>query len=109
MIRANQVKTTKVYNKSIRWDPEYRVHVLNGATEVVALTNMTPKFVGQEAIVINPDSTFDCTVKAGAGVTFDGSNNLATFDTAMDNITLIAASLTRWAIQVNNGVTFSSA
>jgi hypothetical protein len=46
-------------------------------------------------------------VTVGGGITFDGTNNDANFDTDGDSVILIAESATRWIVFANNGVTFS--
>lgn len=48
------------------------------------------------------------TVKAATGVTFDGTNNTATFGTATNQLKIVYKSATRWQIVYNSGVTFSS-
>jgi hypothetical protein len=48
------------------------------------------------------------TVKTPAGVTFDGTNNTATFTTGGFELTVGYSSATRWLIVYNNGVTFST-
>jgi len=75
----------------------------------IDLTTFTPAAAGQVAVVWCTDSTADVTVKCGAGCTFDGTNNTATFADTGDGLVLIAQSVTRWLILVNIGaVTFSS-
>jgi len=48
------------------------------------------------------------TVKTATGVTFDGTNNTATFDAAADELRICYKSATQWQIVYNNSVTFSS-
>jgi hypothetical protein len=48
------------------------------------------------------------TVKTPAGVTFDGTNNTATFSTAGMYLIVGYLSATRWVVAYNDGVTFSS-
>lgn len=44
-----------------------------------------------------------CIVNAGEGVTFDGTNGVATFNAAGDSLDLVGLSATRWFVNVNNG------
>ena len=75
----------------------------------IDLTTFTPAAAGQVAVLWCTDSTADVTVTCGAGCTFDGTNNRATFADAGDGLVLIAQSTTRWLILVNIGaVTFSA-
>jgi len=74
----------------------------------IDLTGFTPKFVGQEVQIICTDSTADATVTCGSGVTFDGTNDVATFGDDNDAIIVTSISLTRWAVVSNVGaVAFS--
>lgn len=77
--------------------------ILNGASVGIDLTAFTPAAAGRIAVVWCTDSTNDCTVTCGAGVTFDGTNNKATFADAGDALVLIALSTTRWLVLVNLG------
>lgn len=68
----------------------------------------TPKFVGQKVTVYCPDSTADATLTTGSGVTFDGTNDVATFESDGSALVLQALSLTRWLVIKSEGtVTFS--
>jgi hypothetical protein len=77
--------------------------ILNGATTTIDLTAFTPTAIGQVAANICSDSTNDCSVTCGAGVTFDGTNNKSIYADAGDALLLVAISLTRWFIFVNVG------
>lgn len=48
-------------------------------------------------------STNTVTVNAGSGITFDGTNYLATFNAADDVLDLVGISDTRWFIKTNGG------
>ena len=69
----------------------------------VDITGFTPQYIGQICIIYCIDSTADATVTTGAGVTFDGTNDVATFDATGDCIIVIAYTMTRWLVLVNNG------
>lgn len=77
--------------------------ILDGTSTGIDLTGFTPAAAGQIAVVWCTDSTTDCSVTCGSGVTFDGSNNKAVFADAGDALVLIAASATRWLVLVNLG------
>lgn len=47
-------------------------------------------------------------VTCAAGVTFDGTNNTATFNAAADRLTIGYKSATQWEIFLNNSVTLSA-
>ncbi len=47
-------------------------------------------------------------VTCAAGVTFDGTNNTATFNAAADHLIIGYKSATQWEIQLNNSVVLSS-
>jgi len=47
-------------------------------------------------------------VTCAAGVTFDGTNNTATFNAVADRIVIGYKSATQWEIHLNNSVTLSS-
>lgn len=69
----------------------------------IDLTGFNPQYIGQLAVIYCEASTTDPTVKTGSGVTFDGTNNTATFPDAGDTLVLISVSLTRWLILLNIG------
>lgn len=84
------------------------VHILDGSSAAVAITGLTPVKVGQKVVLACVNATNAVTVKTGSGVTFDGTNNTATF-AANKALQLVAISLTRWLIITNVGsVSFSS-
>lgn len=87
-----------------KWDGSSVVILGSG----IDLTYFQP-VVGKVVILFCIDSTADATVNtSNTGITFDGSNDLATFADAGDCIVVLGVSATRWAIIVNTGgVTFS--
>jgi hypothetical protein len=74
------------------------------ATVVIAATLVAP-VAGDELFIVNTSAsgTVAHTVTAGAGVTFDGTNNTATLDAAEEALHIIAVSATRWKIMENIG------
>lgn len=87
------------------WDGKTTIiPIASGAT----ITAFTPAFVGQRVTIWCADSTADATLVCGAGVTFDGTNDVATFADDDDAIEVVAVSLTRWLVTSNIGaVAFS--
>jgi len=98
-----QAKAYREYEADGAANMEYLKHFLNGASTTIDITSFKPKYIGQLLIIVCTDSTNDCTAKCASGVTWDGSNNMATFADAMDSLVCIATSLTRWLILVNLG------
>jgi hypothetical protein len=60
---------------------------------------------GLDKVIVASAGSTDNTmvVYTASGVTFDGTNNTATFNAADDALVLKARSATRWQILVNNG------
>lgn len=88
-------------------DMDYVLHDLDANANAVGVTDFTPT-PGKLALISCSDATNAVTVQAGAGVTFDGANDLATFG-ANKALLLYGVSATRWLILANVGaVTFST-
>lgn len=95
----------KAYTADGVADMTKTLHLLGSGIDI---TGFTPLYIGQVAIIICTDSGTDATATTGAGVTWEGSNDKATFPDTDDLLVVIASSLTRWHILVNlTGVTFS--
>lgn len=77
---------------------------LNHATVVIAATLDAPT-AGDELIIVDSSATGTAahTVTLGAGVTFDGTNNTATFNALAETLHIYAISATRWVILANIG------
>lgn len=77
---------------------------LNHATVVIAATLAAPT-KGDELIIIDNSATGTAahTVTLAAGVTFDGTNDIATFNLLGEALHIKAASATRWVILANVG------
>jgi hypothetical protein len=82
------------------WNNSYDLIILGSGN---AVTGFTPAYIGQRVTVYCTDSTADATLVGGAGVTFDGTNDVATFANTGDALELRAVSLTRWLVLVNIG------
>jgi hypothetical protein len=85
------------------------VSAITGGTGIADMTLAAPS-VGDLAIIrINSLSSGSVVVTTAAGVTFDGTNNTATFDAANESLVLAYKSATQWQIVLNVGGTALSA
>jgi hypothetical protein len=77
---------------------------LNHATVIIEATLDAPT-TGDELFIIDASGsgTAAHTVTAGAGVTFDGTNNTATLNAPGEALHIVAISATRWFIMENIG------
>jgi hypothetical protein len=86
------------------------VVLLNHATVIIAATLDAPT-AGDELFIIDSSAsgTAAHTVTTASGVTWDGTNNTATFNAPDELLHVVAISATRWQVIVNGGaVAFSS-
>ena len=86
-----------------------RVVFLNHVSTIIAATLAAP-VAGDILIVVNTSATgvIDHTVTLPTGVTWDGTNRIATLDLLGEALVCIAISATRYVVLVNLGtVTFS--
>jgi len=74
----------------------------------LALTLGAPKAGTQVRIKLVSDGGGDAVVTTKTGVTFDGTNNQATFDDVLDELVLGYKSATEWIIIENVGVTLAA-
>ena len=82
---------------------------LNNPDAALAMTLAAPATSGQELKITQIDTgTQGHTVTCAAGVTFDGTNNRATFNALYDHLELVCMSGTRWLIRLNLGVVLSA-
>ena len=88
--------------------PVSGVSLIAGGTGLAGLTLAAPKPGCQARIRVESLSSGTVVVTAAAGVTFDGTNNTATFNAANDELVLGYLSATRWRVIENTSVTFSS-
>jgi hypothetical protein len=73
----------------------------------VDITAWTPT-VGASYVIYCTDSTADATVTLASGITWDGTNDKATFDTTGDYVLVTAVSATRLLVLSNPGaISFS--
>lgn len=73
-------------------------------TVVIAATLAAPAF-GDELHIVNTSASGEAahTVTCAEGVTFDGTNDVATLNAPGEALYLIGLSATRWLVVVNNG------
>ncbi len=82
-------------------DMDHVIHNLDAASNDVGVTEFTPA-AGKLALVACENADNAVTVTTGAGATFDGTNNTATFG-ANKALLLYGISATRWLILANVG------
>jgi len=82
--------------------------ILNN-TSKIELTLEAPKGAGQLLCIVQIDAgTAGHTVTVPSGVTWDGTNDVATFDAAGELLLLVSSSATRWHVIANpSTITFS--
>jgi hypothetical protein len=82
--------------------------IVTGGTGISDLTIGAPVKGARARIRLNTLSSGSVIVTAVSGVTLDGTNNTATFDTAQETLELIYAGENKWAVALNIGVALSS-
>lgn len=83
-------------------------NLIEGGTGLANMTLAAPEEGVYCEIRLTSISSGSVVVTTESGVTFDGTNNTATFDTGGDFIRLAYNSDTQWQIIENNSVTLSS-
>jgi hypothetical protein len=81
---------------------------LANITTIIAATLPAPT-PGDQLFIINSSASgiIAHTVTVPAGVTWDGTNTIATLNAVGEYLHVVAISATRWFIIANTGVTFS--
>jgi hypothetical protein len=82
--------------------------IITGGTGIADMTLAAPQPGHRAVIRIATISSGDVVVKTPSGVTFDGTNNTATFNAAEDKISLVYNTSTAWAVESNVSVVLSS-
>lgn len=78
--------------------------LLNRTSTGLTMTLEAPKAAGQLLIISQVDGgTAGHTVTCASGVTFNGTNTIATFNAQYETLVLVSLSTTRWLIVLNNG------
>lgn len=79
------------------------VSAITGATGIADMTLAAPSAGDVATIRINSIASGNVVVTTPTGVTFDGTNNTATFDAANETLVLAYASATAWQVVLNIG------
>lgn len=79
------------------------VTLITGGTGIADLTLAAPSEGAVAIIRVASLSSGDVVVTTADGVTFDGTNNTATFDAADEALMLVYSSATAWAVALNVG------
>jgi hypothetical protein len=79
------------------------VSAITGGTGIAGMTLAAPSPGDLATIRINSLSSGNVVVTTAAGVTFDGTNNTATFDAANESLVLAYKSATEWQVVLNIG------
>lgn len=85
------------------------VSAITGGTGIADMTLAAPSEGDVATIRINSITSGTVVLTCAAGVTFDGTNNTATFDAAGDSLVLAYKSATQWQIVLNIGAVALSA
>lgn len=83
--------------------------IVTGGTGIADLTLAAPTDGARAVIRIGSLSSGDVVVTCAAGVTFDGTNNTATFNAVNEALVLVYNAATAWAIELNVGAVALSA
>lgn len=84
------------------------ISLIAGGTGLAALTLAAPVAGCQARIRLASITSGSVVVTTAAGVTFDGTNNTATFNAAADELVLGYKSATEWAVIENTSVSLSA-
>lgn len=84
--------------------------VVTGGTGIADLTLAAPTEAARATIRIGTLSSGDVVVTCAAGVTLNGTNNVATFNAVNESLTLIYKAANTWEVETNvGGVVLSTA
>lgn len=84
------------------------ISLIAGGTGLASLTLAAPQPGCQARIKVASLSSGNVVVTTAAGVTFDGTNNTATFNAAADELVLGYKSATEWTVIENTSVSLSA-
>lgn len=82
-------------------------NVVNGGTGLASLTLGAPRPGVKCNVILASITSGSVVVTLPSGVTFDGTNNTATFDTVNDKLVLVYNTNTQWQVVYNSGVVLS--
>lgn len=80
--------------------------IITGGAGIADMTLGKP-FPGCRAVIRILSTAGDVVVTAATGTTLDGTNTIATFDTAEDTLILVYNGSSTWAVEKNVGVVLS--
>jgi len=83
------------------------IALVDGGTGIAGLTLGAPSAGTYVEIILDTITSGTVVVTTGTGITYDGTNNTATFNAAADFIRLGYKSATEWEVIENNSVVFS--
>lgn len=84
------------------------VAIIAGGTGLAGMTLAAPEVGCRSDIQIGTITSGTVVLTTPSGVTFDGTNNTATFDAVADRLVLVYKSATQWQIIDNVSVVLSS-
>lgn len=103
------INTVTVTDATYAPTATFEVLNLNHASTPIAITYAAEIPVGSVVVIFATDNGASShTVTLAGSQTWDGTNNIATFNAAEDFIVIVALSATRVLILVNNSVTLST-
>lgn len=79
------------------------IALITGGTGISGLTLGAPSVGARCEIRIDTLSSGSVVVTTESGITFDGTNNTATFDAVAEALTLVYKSATEWEVVENEG------
>lgn len=80
--------------------------IITGGAGIADMTIGAPS-PGYRAVIRLLSAAGDVVVTAATGITLDGTNTVATFDTAEEILVLVYNTPTAWAVEKNTGVVLS--
>ena len=80
--------------------------IITGGAGIADMTIAAP-FPGARAVIRILSTAGDVVVTCATGITLDGTNSVATFDTAEEVLVLVYDTSTAWAVEKNVGVVLS--
>jgi len=111
-ITANKLKNVLITNDITVYDGDGAINIsgialIDGGTGISGLTLAAPAPGVSCKIKIRSITSGDVVVTTDAGVTFDGTNNTATFNAEDDELVMGYESAIKWSIYTNNSVVLS--
>ncbi len=110
---ADKLKNVNVANDVTEYDANgvvaiSGVAIIAGGTGLASMTLAAPEEGCEADIQIGSITSGTVVLTTPAGVTFDGTNNTATFNAVADRLVSVYKSATEWRIILNTSVVLSS-